>query len=246
VKPSILLGSVGLPAGLLRNRSTTRSLRLLDKLGFGASLIRHDQSQLSPADEGVLVPSTLNAFYQGGFDPATPLTDATHLTQSFTSQLSTPISNYILGFYAQEEWHARSTLSLTLSLRAEHPSNPVCQTRCFARLAGPFESVSHDPDQPYNQAIMVNLKQAFQGLSSIVWAPRFSFAWQPLGVSHNTVLRGGIGIFYDVRYYEKLRKAKRVWGRPGKISKNQISILKGLHETLEREKRDGKHYWDDL
>jgi hypothetical protein len=48
------------------------------------------------------------------------------------------------------------------------------------------------------------------------------------------------------RYYEKLRKAKRVWGRPGKISKNQISILKGLHETLEREKRDGNHYWDDL
>jgi hypothetical protein len=167
------------------------------KLGFGASLIKHDDSLLNPVDEGVLTPSTLQAFYQGGFDPATPLTNTTHLIQSFQSQLSYPISNYILGFYAQEEWHARSTLSLTLALRAEHQSNPVCQTRCFARLAGPFESVSHDPDQPYNQAIMVNLKQAFQGLSSIVWAPRFSFAWQPLGVSHNTVLRGGIGIFYD-------------------------------------------------
>ena len=167
------------------------------KLGFGASLIRHDDSLLSAVDEGVLAPSTLKAFYQGGFDPATPSTDHTQLTQSFTSQLLTYISNYILGFYAQEEWHARSTLSLTVALRAEHPSNPVCQTRCFARLAGPFESVSHDPDQPYNQAILVNLKQAYQGLSSIVWAPRFSFAWQPLGVSHNTVLRGGIGIFYD-------------------------------------------------
>ncbi len=167
------------------------------KLGFGASLIRHDDSLLYPVSEGVLVPFTLEAFYQGGFDPATPSTDATQLTQSFTSQLLTYISSYILGFYAQEEWHARSTLSLTLALRAEHPSNPVCQTRCFARLPGPFESVSHDPDQPYNQAITVNLKQAFQGLSSIVWAPRFSFAWQPLGVSHNTVLRGGIGISYD-------------------------------------------------
>ncbi len=167
------------------------------KLGFGASLIRHDDSLLYPVSEGVLVPFTLKAFYQGGFDPATRMTDATQLTQSFTSQPLTYISNYILGFYAQEEWHARSTLSLTLALRAEHPSNPVCQTRCFARLAGPFQSVSHDPDQPYNQAILVNLKHAYEGLSSIVWAPRFSFAWQPLGVLHNTVLRGGIGIFYD-------------------------------------------------
>jgi hypothetical protein len=167
------------------------------KLGFGASLLRHDNASLLGVDEGTLVPFTLDAFYQGGFDPATPSTNATQLTQSFISQLSQPLSNYVLGLYAQEEWHARSNLSLTLALRAEHQSNPVCQNRCFARLAGPFESASHDPDQPYDQAILVNLKQGYEGLQSILWAPRFSFAWQPLGVAHNTVLRGGIGIFYD-------------------------------------------------
>jgi hypothetical protein len=142
------------------------------------------------------VPLTLDAFYQGGFDPATRKTNATQLTQSFPS-ISDRLSVYNLGLYAQDEWHVRANLTLTLALRAEHQSNPVCQKRCFARLAGPFESVSHDPDQPYNQAILVNLKQAYEGVSNIVWAPRFSFAWQPLGVSHNTVLRGGIGIFYD-------------------------------------------------
>ena len=166
------------------------------KLGFGASLHRTDNTVLPFIDAGTLVPSSLLAFYEGGFDPATPFT-FTSLSQSFHSQPKVPTSNYILGFYGQEEWHVRSNLSLTFALRAEHPSNPVCKTRCFARLTGSFESVSHDPDQPYNQAILVNQKQAFEGLSNIVWAPRFSFAWQPLGVSHSTVLRGGIGIFYN-------------------------------------------------
>ena len=168
------------------------------KLGFGASFLRRDRTNLPGVDEGTLVPFTLDAFYQGGFDPATPSMDTTQLTQSFLSQPSQRFARYILGLYAQEEWHARSNLTVTLALRAEHQSNPVCQNRCFARLAEPFGSASHDPDQPYNDAIRVNLKQAYEGVNNIVWAPRLSFAWQPLGVTHSTVIRGGIGIFYDV------------------------------------------------
>jgi hypothetical protein len=167
------------------------------KLGFGANFLRNDRTTLPGIDEGTLVPFTLDAFYQGGFNTATPTADATQLTQSFFSQLSQPLSFYNLGFYAQDEWHARSNLSLTLALRAEHQSNPICRSHCFARLAVPFESSGHDPDEPYNQAILVNLKRPYEGIDNIVWAPRFSFAWQPLGVTHNTVIRGGVGIFYD-------------------------------------------------
>ena len=93
--------------------------------------------------------------------------------------------------------HARPNLTLTLALRAEYQSNPLCRRGCFARMAGPFDSVSHDPGQPYNKAILINQKHALVGTDNILWSPRLSFAWQPLGVLHNIAVRGGVGIFYD-------------------------------------------------
>lgn len=146
---------------------------------------------------GTLTPQTLDAFYQGGIDPASSGINFTQLTQSFASATSERIKFYNLAFYGQDEWHARPDLTLTLALRSEHYSNPVCKSGCFTRMNGPFDSVSHDPDQPYDQAILVHQKEAFQGTDSIVWSPRFGFAWQPLGLSHNTVIRGGVGIFHD-------------------------------------------------
>ena len=104
---------------------------------------------------------------------------------------------YNLGLYAQDEWHAQPNLTLTVSLRAEHQSNLSCENRCFARLDSPFASANHDPEQPYNQAILVNQKYALTAIDRILWSPRFSFAWQPFGVSHNAVFRGGVGMFYD-------------------------------------------------
>jgi hypothetical protein len=174
------------------------------QFGLGVSFLRAYVTDFAYASNaiGQLIPLTLDAFYQGGVDPGflggtDPNPDFTYLNQSFPQRLSQRISFYRLGLYGQDEWHARSNLTLTLALRAEHQSNPVCQRRCFARLTAPFESVSHDPDQPYNQAILIDQKQAFQDFNSLLWSPRFSFAWQPFGVSRNTVVRGGIGIFYD-------------------------------------------------
>ena len=168
-------------------------------LGMGANFERIDWTTfLNRVNAlGTLTPQTLDAFYQGGVDLASPQTNFTQLTQSFASQISQRIAFYNLGLYGQDGWHARPNLMLTFALRAEHQANPVCQSRCFARMAGPFDSVSHDPDQPYNQAILIHQKQPFESTDNIWWSPRFSFAWQPLGITHNTVIRGGIGIFHD-------------------------------------------------
>ena len=169
------------------------------QIGFGASLTISHWRVLPVIGNraGFLSPQTLDAFYQGGLDPATPNVDFTALTQSFTSMKSVPLSFYNFGAYAQEEWHTLPNLTVTIALRAEHYSNAACESYCYARLTGPFGAVSHDPSQPFSQAILINQKYGYQGTDSILWSPRFSFAWQPFGVSHNSVLRGGVGLFYD-------------------------------------------------
>lgn len=169
------------------------------KFGFGANFARIHWSVLPNKVNaiGQLSPQTLDAFYQGGLDPATPNTDFTILTQSFTSQTTVPISFFTFGLYGQDEWHARPNLTLTLALRAEHYSNPACDSDCFSRFTAPFDSISHDPGEPYKQAILVNQRHAILNMDRVLWSPRFSFAWQPFGLSHNSVLRGGAGFFYD-------------------------------------------------
>jgi hypothetical protein len=168
------------------------------KFGLGASFVRIHWTILSNKVNatGILTPQTLDAFYQGGVDPASPTVDVTQLSQSFASG-SNRIGFYEFGLYGQDEWQARPNLTLTMSLRAEHQSNPICANHCFARLAGPFESISRDPAEPYNQGIFINQRQGLPSIDPIVWSPRFSFAWQPFGASRSSVLRGGIGIFYD-------------------------------------------------
>ncbi len=186
------------------------------KFALGVNLLRTDATRggYNRHGTGLLLPLTMGAFFCGGVSPSQdpskvshlqpclvdnnhPATDFTLLQQSFPPSTWNHFAFYSLGFYGQEEWHARSNLTLTLALRSDHQSNPVCEDRCFSRLSGPLNSLNHDPNQPYDAGILTHQKQAFANTDSIVWSPRFSFAWQPLGVSHNTVLRGGIGLFYD-------------------------------------------------
>ena len=120
---------------------------------------------------------------------------ALEYVQNFPTRLTQPVALWGIGLYAQDEWSVSKNLKLTFALRAEHNSNPVCQTNCSAQYTGPFAAESTDPNTPYNTMINANLHQIFRGTDTINWAPRFGFAWSPGNKS--TVVRGGFGLFYD-------------------------------------------------
>lgn len=159
---------------------------------FGVSFRRNDLTDYTPGGFFSAIPeaifATQSSFATGNVDT---------FEQGFATRPTQPLAIYSLGLYAQDEWAIRQSLKVTLSLRAQHNSNPVCQTNCFALLDGPFTDISHDPTQPYNQAIHSGLHQAFPSYESISWEPRIGFAWQPMGRG-NTVIRGGFGLFSDV------------------------------------------------
>jgi hypothetical protein len=161
-------------------------------LKFGVNFRRNDLTDYTPGGNFATVPLALFAsegsFFAGNTDV---------YEQAFATRPTQPLAIYSLGLYAQDEWALRPNLKITLSLRAEHNSNPICQTNCFANLANSFLNISHDPTQPYNQAIDTGVHQALPSYQSISWEPRVGFAWQPLGQG-KTVIRGGIGLFSDV------------------------------------------------
>jgi hypothetical protein len=135
---------------------------------------------------GLALPLSIGMFYSG----------QSLLEQNFPAALEQNIKLYQLGLYVQDEWKVKSNLKLTLALRADHNSIPTCATNCFARLAGTFDSISHDPTTPYNQTIQTGIGQAIPSFTTIAWQPRFGFSWSPARLK-NTVLRGGVGLFMD-------------------------------------------------
>src|ERR1700677_354965 len=119
------------------------------------------------------------------------------LIQNYTTNGDVRFGFYSLGVYFQDEYRVKPNLKLTLALRGDRNSNPVCSSNCFSRLATPFSGLTHDPNTPYNQIIDAGVHSAFPNVEKIALQPRFGFTYSPLGRT-NTVLRGGIGIFSDL------------------------------------------------
>ncbi len=165
------------------------------KVGF-----KFHRDYVSDHDNGVLtnglqIPFTLTDFFNGGGN-------AEHL-QNFAQSQNLPIRINNIAGYVQDEWRVKSNLTVTGSLRLEHNSNPECATNCFATFAGGLAQGIANEGNPYNTLIQTGRSVALYKYQNLQWEPRVSFAWQPFGTAtgmlkSNFVVRGGIGIFYDV------------------------------------------------
>lgn len=165
------------------------------ELKFGVNFRRNDISDYDTQTfaGGLLNFNTMTDFYNGNVY----LNNGDFYVQSFTGANHVPIALYSLGVYAQDTFKITPNLTLTMALRADRNSNATCDTDCFADTTSPFSTLNHDATLPYDQALAYGLHRAFPGIEAAAIQPRFGFAYNP-SFSHNTVIRGGIGLFSDL------------------------------------------------
>jgi hypothetical protein len=123
--------------------------------------------------------------------------DGGTLEQNYTTNGDVRIGFYSLGLYFQDEFRVTPNLKLTLALRGDRNSNPICSQNCYSRFGTPFTSMTHDVNTPYNAVIDAGVHSAFPNVEKVALQPRIGFTWSPFGHT-STVLRGGIGVFSDL------------------------------------------------
>ena len=92
------------------------------------------------------------------------------------------------GLFVQDDWKVRPNLTLNLGFRWEYFSPP---TEAHGELSNLYFGT-----QDLANAMVRLTSQLYRPDYHDV-APRVGFAWSPLARSHDLVVRGGFGIFYD-------------------------------------------------
>jgi hypothetical protein len=116
-------------------------------------------------------------------------------SQTFPTANSQPYNFMNLDFYIQDAWKVTQSLTWTFGIRNTYNSNPRNPHNAVARLTGSFDSVSHDLNQPLNEAIQTHLDTIFASTPLTILQPRTAIAWQ---ATTRTVLRTGFGLFSDL------------------------------------------------
>ena len=116
-------------------------------------------------------------------------------SETFPSNANEPFNFLNLDVYAQDTWKVTRKLTWTLGLRDTFNSNPLNPHDEVGRLRGSFNSISHDVNQPLNEAIQTHLGNLFSSTPVAILQPRTAIAWQ---YEPKSVLRSGFGIFSDI------------------------------------------------
>src|SRR6202050_1054417 len=82
-------------------------------------------------------------------------------SETFASNANEPFNFLNLDVYAQDTWKVTRKLTWTFGLRDTFNSNPLNPHDEVARLRGSFNSISHDVNQPLNEAIQTHLGNLF-------------------------------------------------------------------------------------
>ncbi len=120
---------------------------------------------------------------------------ASTASETFPLANSQPYNFLNLDFYAQDTWKLTRTLTWTYGIRDTYNSNPLNPHDALARLAGSFDSISHDVNQPLDAVIQTHLANVFASTPLAILQPRTAIAWQ---IAPHTVLRTGFGLFSDI------------------------------------------------
>jgi Carboxypeptidase regulatory-like domain len=120
---------------------------------------------------------------------------ASTATETFPTSANEPFNFLNVDLYAQDTWKVTKKLTWTFGIRDTFNSNPLNPHEQIARLGGAFDSISHDANQPLNDAIHMGLGNLFSSTPLAILQPRTAIAWQ---FEPKSVLRAGFGLFSDI------------------------------------------------
>jgi hypothetical protein len=161
---------------------------------FGYAFRRDDITDYTTSEHNINFGGAENIIYDEG-DFAAGLSDV--YVERFPQRLSEPVALYVEGFYFQDQWKPVPNLTLTMGIRFEHDSNPICITNCVSNFSNSFSALPTSQSTPYNQIFASGRHQGLLGEQVIGYQPRFGFALLPFGSASKTTIRGGFGMFND-------------------------------------------------